>query len=76
MQADGILSRRSRARLRRFQSCARHHIPPGLRTVLGLISVAFGIVGFLPIVGFWMIPVGMALVWLDLGPVLRRLGSR
>lgn len=73
---DNILGYRSRARLRYFSSCARRRIAPGIRSVLGLICVALGIVGFLPIVGFWMIPLGLALVWLDLGPLLHRRKSR
>jgi hypothetical protein len=75
-QVDGFLGNRSRARLRHFHKCARRRIPPGLRSVLGIICVALGIVGFLPIVGFWMIPLGLALVWLDLRPILRRYKSR
>tara|TARA_R110002110_G_scaffold4822_17_gene24217 strand:+ start:1296 stop:1484 length:189 start_codon:yes stop_codon:yes gene_type:complete len=58
--------------VRYFLSCARRRIPPGLRSVLGVIFVVLGIFGILPIVGFWMIPLGGALVWLDLGPLLRR----
>jgi hypothetical protein len=73
---DAVLGNRSRARLRHFRKCARRHIPPGLRSVLGIVCVALGIVGFLPIVGFWMIPLGFALVWLDLHPLLRRDKSR
>ncbi|WP_254684686.1 hypothetical protein [Sulfitobacter sp. JL08] len=76
IQSRDILGRRNRARLRYFQSCARRRIPPGLRTILGVICVALGVVGFLPIVGFWMFPLGIALVWLDLGPLLRLRKSR
>ncbi|WP_296428512.1 hypothetical protein [Yoonia sp.] len=67
---------RVRARLRYYQNCARQHIPPGLRSIAGLGFVALGIVGFLPVAGFWMIPVGLALIWLDLGPVIRSVMRR
>lgn len=33
--------------------------PPPLRWSVGLLLIAGGLVGFLPIVGFWMIPLGV-----------------
>ena len=45
----------------------------GFRTLLGLLFVAGGILGFLPVLGFWMIPVGLALIALDVPPLRRRL---
>lgn len=44
------------------------HLPWGLRSVLGLLSLALGIFGFLPIIGFWMIPLGIGLIALDVPP--------
>ena len=35
--------------------------------------MAGGLVGFLPIVGFWMFPLGVALVIADFPPLRRRL---
>ncbi|MEQ8491281.1 MAG: hypothetical protein RKE52_21470 [Marinovum algicola] len=32
-----------------------------------------GLLGFLPILGFWMLPVGVAIAALDVVPVWRRL---
>lgn len=46
-------------------------VPPGLRSLLGVLLVIGGLFGFLPILGFWMIPVGGALIALDV-PALRR----
>ena len=46
------------------------NIPRGLRSVAGLLLICGGIVGFLPILGFWMIPAGLALIALDI-PGLR-----
>ena len=40
----------------------RHfHLPQSkpIRIGLGILLVAFGLVGFLPVVGFWMIPLGL-----------------
>ena len=61
-----------RARLRRTLVRIRQRVPPGLRTLLGLLLVAGGIVGFLPVLGFWMIPLGVLVVGLGAKPVVRR----
>ncbi|MWB77763.1 hypothetical protein GLS40_06985 [Pseudooceanicola sp. 216_PA32_1] len=65
-----------RTRLRRFQVRARRSLPPGVRSVLGLLLICGGILGFLPILGFWMLPLGVALLALDLGPGWKRLTTR
>jgi hypothetical protein len=59
--------------LRRATDWSRTHLPWGLRSVLGAILVVLGFFGFLPIIGFWMIPVGLALIALDIPPWRRRL---
>lgn len=41
------------------------------RIVLGVALVAGGILGFLPILGFWMIPVGLLVLSVD-SPLVRR----
>ncbi|MGE0684059.1 MAG: hypothetical protein AB7P69_24530 [Candidatus Binatia bacterium] len=51
----------------------QRHIPPGLRSVLGILLMGGGILGFLPILGFWMIPLGIGLLALDFPPLRRRL---
>ena len=48
------------------------HVPPGLRLVLGILLICCGIVGFLPIVGFWMIPLGIAVAAMDVRPLWKR----
>lgn len=50
----------------------RRSVPPGLRLVLGVLLIAGGLVGFLPVLGFWMIPLGVAVAALDVKPLLRR----
>ena len=49
-----------------------------VRVPLAFVLMAGGVVGFLPILGFWMIPLGLALLALDLpflrGPLARLLG--
>jgi hypothetical protein len=44
-----------------------------VRSLLGLVLMAGGLVGFLPILGFWMFPLGVALVIADFPPLRRRL---
>ena len=42
------------------------HVPPGVRSVVGAVLMVAGVFGFLPIVGFWMFPLGVAFVALDI----------
>ena len=46
-------------------------VPPGLRSLLGLLLVVGGVFGFLPVLGFWMIPLGIAVIGLDVEPLRR-----
>ena len=46
-----------------------------LRVGLGVVLVLFGIVGFLPILGFWMLPLGLIILSADI-PFVRRLNRR
>ena len=50
----------------------RDHVPPGVRTVVGVLFMIGGVLGFLPILGFWMLPLGAAFVLLDIPPARRR----
>lgn len=50
-----------------------HHVPPGFRMAVGVPVMIGGFFGFLPILGFWMIPLGAALIALDVPPIRRRL---
>ena len=51
----------------------RDHVPPGARTVVGVLFMIGGVLGFLPVLGFWMLPLGAAFVALDIPPARRRL---
>ena len=42
-----------------------------LRIALGLALCVGGLLGFLPILGFWMIPLGLLVLSIDLAPVRR-----
>ena len=48
-------------------------VPWGIRTLFGVVLMAGGVFGFLPILGFWMLPVGAAFIALDVPPWRRRL---
>ena len=42
-----------------------------LRVALGLILVFGGFLGFLPVLGFWMLPLGLLILSIDFPPVRR-----
>lgn len=48
------------------------HIPMGLRTIAGIVLIFGGVLGFLPVLGFWMIPLGIAVIALDAKIVSKR----
>jgi hypothetical protein len=45
------------------------------RLVIGILLVLCGLVGFLPILGFWMVPLGFLVLSVDL-PIVRRARRR
>lgn len=49
----------------------RKRVPPGLRLVLGLVLIVGGMLGFLPVLGFWMVPLGIMVASLDIRPLIR-----
>jgi hypothetical protein len=51
----------------------QNHVPPGVRSVIGVVFMVAGVLGFLPILGFWMLPLGMAFVAMDVPPARRRI---
>ena len=42
-----------------------------MRIALGSALVVFGVLGFLPILGFWMVPIGLLILSIDLAIVRR-----
>ncbi|WP_181702690.1 PGPGW domain-containing protein [Chthonobacter albigriseus] len=46
-----------------------------LRTAIGAIFILMGFVGFLPVLGFWMVPVGLLILSVDF-PWARRIRRR
>jgi hypothetical protein len=53
----------------------RHPSASWLRVPLGVLLILGGLLGFLPILGFWMLPLGVALLSLDVA-LLRRPTAR
>ena len=49
----------------------RRHPNPWTRRVAGILLVIGGLLGFLPVLGFWMLPLGLILLSDDI-PSLRR----
>ncbi len=39
--------------------------PRIVRILVGLLLVAGGILGFLPVLGFWMVPLGLLVIFFD-----------
>jgi hypothetical protein len=43
----------------------------GLRICIGALLIVFGILGFLPVLGFWMIPLGLLVLSYEFATVRR-----
>lgn len=54
-----------------FLKRSKRYLPPVVRALAGIALVIMGMLGFLPILGFWMIPLGVALIASDLPPLGR-----
>ena len=61
--------RRTRWMVARMLVRIRRRVPPGLRLPLGLVLMVGGVFGMLPVLGFWMLPLGAAVVALDVRPL-------
>jgi hypothetical protein len=51
----------------------QRRIPPGIRSAAGLLLMAAGLLGFLPVLGFWMLPLGAVIAISDFPPLRRRM---
>ena len=67
------LKRRIAAYTYRILMWGDSHVPPILRTVVGVLFMVGGVFGFLPVLGFWMFPLGVAFVALDVPPARRHI---
>lgn len=60
----------------RVRNGVRKRVPPGFRWPIGVVLMAGGLFGFLPILGFWMIPLGIAVAAMDVAPAWRYVTGR
>lgn len=44
----------------------KERLPPGIRSLVGVLLMIGGVFGFLPVLGFWMFPLGAAFIALDI----------
>jgi len=51
----------------------RDKLPMGVRSIMGIILCVGGVFGFLPVLGFWMLPLGLAFIALDIPPLRDRI---
>lgn len=49
--------------------------PGTIRVAIGVLLVVGGVFGFLPVLGFWMIPLGLAVIFIG-SPLVKRTWSR
>lgn len=73
---DGVLIQKPTTRASgatRFRRWLHANLPKSawLRVPIGVLLVICGILGFLPILGFWMIPLGLAVLAIDFPPARR-----
>jgi hypothetical protein len=69
------LANQSQAAARKIRLFGRHfHLPRSrwLRIAIGIGLIILGIFGFLPILGFWMIPLGLLVLSYEFAAVRRR----
>jgi hypothetical protein len=60
----------------KFINWTHRRVPTGGRTVIGILLTIGGVLGFLPVLGFWMIPLGVAVIALDFKVISRRYKRR
>ena len=44
----------------------KERLPPVVRSLVGVLLMIGGVFGFLPVLGFWMFPLGIAFIALDI----------
>ena len=64
--ARGTLRRRIARTTLRTLRWGERRVPVGARSLVGVLLMVGGVFGFLPIVGFWMLPLGVAFIALDI----------
>lgn len=72
-----VLNQKTKSAIKEFVLTVLHwseKVPVVLRVILGVVFVFVGAVfGFLPILGYWMVPLGLALLGLSFPWTRRRI---
>ena len=66
--SDRHLQSKLRRRMKAVLDWVKVNVSPGVRLLLGVLLIVAGIFGFLPILGFWMLPLGVAIAAMDIRP--------
>jgi hypothetical protein len=67
---------KGRRTYREWMRWIRTNVGVGWRSLLGVLLIIGGILGFLPVLGFWMVPLGVAVILLDVAVIRRWLRMR
>ena len=70
-----MLARRFAAITYRTLKWGHEHLPVGIRSLIGVLFMVGGVFGFFPLLGFWMFPLGVAFVALDIPWTRHRIHS-
>ena len=62
----GQLAQRVAGVTYRLLKWGHDHVPIGVRSLVGVLFMVGGVFGFFPLFGFWMFPLGLAFVALDI----------
>ena len=65
-----------RSRIMRALVVIRRRVPYGLRSLLGVLLVIGGLLAFLPVLGLWMLPLGVLVIGLDVAEWRERRKAR
>ena len=65
-----------RGRVARALVRVRRTLPPGTRLPVGIVLIGGGMLGFLPVLGFWMLPLGVGVAALDVKPLMTKWRER
>ncbi len=60
-----------RNRWKKGMDWVRANVPPGGRALVGLLLIIGGLFGFLPVLGFWMGPLRVAVLAMDIGALVQ-----
>jgi len=72
----GQVKQRLLKQVARIRLWVRGRVPPGLRWSIGVLFAIGGVFSFLPVLGIWMLPLGLAIIAMDVRPLWNRLGNR